>query len=310
MKFITTVVIVGLIVAAAAASPLSGKELIISTTLNKPFAEVVPEAVNLTGNARYQGFVIDVVKELSELLGFRFTLIEAQDGRYGTRSAEGVWNGAIGQVDRGEADVAVGDITMTTFREKDLDFTHPFMDLGVSVLHKKHLIPGQDQRSMAIFFPSANYTTDVHMTVYKKFENIGQLLASDVKLGLVNGGSTWAFVSSSKKPLIEKIYTKITAEDGQLPSNRVGLEKVKNEDFAFLMESTTMEYLMARDPCLYQIGGNLVNRNYGFVVKQGSPLREQLSQGILALHESGKLIELKEKWWQPKGDHWSSICTA
>lgn len=42
-----------------------------------------------------------------------------------------------------------------------------------------------------------------------------------------------------------------------------GIEKVKKEDFAFFLESTTNEYTRERDCELIQIGGLLDTKAYG-----------------------------------------------
>ena len=42
------------------------------------------------------------------------------------------------QVMRGEADMAAADLTITAAREEVLDFTHPFMYIGLGVLYTKN----------------------------------------------------------------------------------------------------------------------------------------------------------------------------
>ncbi|KAH7950553.1 hypothetical protein HPB51_028414 [Rhipicephalus microplus] len=48
-----------------------------------------------------------------------------------------------------EADLAIGDLTITSEREQSVDFTMPFMTLGVSILYKK-----TDQKRSLLFFLS------------------------------------------------------------------------------------------------------------------------------------------------------------
>lgn len=43
----------------------------------------------------------------------------------------------IGELIRGEADIAVADLTITSKREEAVDFTYPFMNTGISILYKK-----------------------------------------------------------------------------------------------------------------------------------------------------------------------------
>lgn len=55
----------------------------------------------LRGNDRFEGFCVDMVQEISDLLGFRYELRLVRDGTYGTRGPDGRWNGMIRElVDR------------------------------------------------------------------------------------------------------------------------------------------------------------------------------------------------------------------
>ena len=50
----------------------------------------------LTGNDRYEGFVFDIIDEISKMLGFHYIFKLVDDGRYGNRNQEtGEWNGMI-----------------------------------------------------------------------------------------------------------------------------------------------------------------------------------------------------------------------
>lgn len=48
------------------------------------------------GNERWEGFLVDLIKVLSERLHFQYELYEVPDGNYGGKSsATGQWNGMI-----------------------------------------------------------------------------------------------------------------------------------------------------------------------------------------------------------------------
>ena len=50
----------------------------------------------LTGNDRFEGFVVDVIDEVSKLLGFKYTLRMVSDSNYGSLNPViGEWNGII-----------------------------------------------------------------------------------------------------------------------------------------------------------------------------------------------------------------------
>lgn len=60
-----------------------------------------------------------------------------------------------------------------------------------------------------------------------------------------------------------------------LPSNNdAGLTKVLREDYAFLMESSSIEYITERYCNVTQIGGLLDAKGYGIAMKKGKILSD------------------------------------
>lgn len=84
--------------------------------------------------------------------------------------------------------------------------------------------------------------------------------------------------------------------------NTEGIERVKkgNGLYAFLMESTTIEYVVERECDTTQIGGLLDSKGYGIALPPGSPYRTPISSAILKLQEAGRLHVLKTRWWKEK----------
>ena len=69
---------------------------------------------------------------------FNFTLKWVDDGAYGFMNKEtGEWNGLMGELLAQKADLAIADLTITYEREQAVDFSMPFMNLGISILYKK-----------------------------------------------------------------------------------------------------------------------------------------------------------------------------
>lgn len=83
-------------------------------------------------------------------------------------------------------------------------------------------------------------------------------------------------------------------------SNAEGVQRVLKGGYAFLMESTSIEYVVERHCELTQIGGLLDPKNYGIAMPSGSPYRSLLSSAILRLQENGRLQALKRRWWQAR----------
>ena len=82
--------------------------------------------------------------------------------------------------------------------------------------------------------------------------------------------------------------------------NEDGIDRVKKGGYAYLMESTSIEYVTKRDCNLTQVGSWLDNKGYGIATPPDSPYRNPISKAIVVLQDQGKLYELKEKWWVPE----------
>ncbi|KAH8020905.1 hypothetical protein HPB51_008732 [Rhipicephalus microplus] len=287
-----------------------------------------------------------------------------------------------------EADLAVGDITITSSREEAVDFTLPFMTLGVSILFRKN----QEEHSLLFFLSPLSF--DVWLCVAAAHVVIGLLLCwvtrvqtfrkssgyesvdstdivknrltllnslwftissimqqgceplprststciisatwwlfsfvlvssytanlasfltrerlklpiesvedlakqSEIRYGCVRSGSTQAFFQESKHETYERMWQGMRYD--MAPSNTEGVARVRRGGYAFLMESTSIEYVVQRECQLTQIGGLLDSKGYGIALPPGSPYRSFFSSAILRLQENGTLQMLKERWWK------------
>jgi len=110
---------------------------IVSTVLTAPFTMRRSSPRQLSGNSEFEGYVIDLIAELSRMIGFNYKIRLCKDEKHGSRQSNGSWDGMLGELIRNEADIAVTDLTITKAREQAVDFTYPFMSTGVSILFKK-----------------------------------------------------------------------------------------------------------------------------------------------------------------------------
>ncbi|KAK5650421.1 hypothetical protein RI129_001450 [Pyrocoelia pectoralis] len=376
-------------------NPMRNKLFTVLTTLTEPYGMLKNVSATLTGNDRYEGFGIDVIHELSKKLEFRYQIILQEDGMYGTLNARTkTWNGMLGEIRAGRADFAITDLTITSERESAVDFTMPFMNLGISILYRKpepappslftfaypfsgevwilmaasyvlvsisffvmgRLCPsewtnpypcieeptflvnqfsfrnalwftvgslmqqGTELAPLAIstrmasgvwyFFiliMVSSYTANLaaFLTVEElvtPFENVEELVAQKgIKYGAKAIGATRNFFKDSNYsvyPQIEK-YLYNHPED-MMTTNDDGVRKAELENYAFFMESTSIEYSIERHCNLTQVGGALDEKGYGIAMQKDSEYRHLLSTAILELQESGKLAQLKTKWWKEK----------
>ncbi|KAL5960897.1 Glutamate receptor ionotropic kainate 2 [Taenia solium] len=88
----------------------------------------------------WHGFCIDLLDECAVALEFNYTVHPVTDGNYGTAriiNGQEVWDGIIGELQFRKADLAVAMLTISYERERVIDFTTPFMNLGISIIFKK-----------------------------------------------------------------------------------------------------------------------------------------------------------------------------
>ncbi|KAH7938640.1 hypothetical protein HPB51_028841 [Rhipicephalus microplus] len=352
-------------------------------TSNAPYVMLKKSAHKLEGNDRFEGYCVDLLHEISATLGFRYRLKLVRDGAYGTRDSQGRWNGIMRELVDMEADLAIGDLTITSEHEQSVDFTMPFMTLGVSILYKK-----TDQKRFLLFFLSplsgdvwlcvagacvavsvilccvaraqsavqrnstlptvqsdftfpnscwfivsaimrqgcglfpraasariiaatwwifsfvlvSSYTANLAAFLTKErllspIESAEDLAKqSTVRYGCVRSGSTYALFKEWKHETYEMMWHAM--KEDLVSSIAEGIGRVERGGYAFLMDSTSIEYVVRRRCQLKQIGGLLDSKGYGIATPHGSPYRNILSSTLLRLQERGTLQKFKDRWWK------------
>ncbi|XP_022701514.1 glutamate receptor ionotropic, kainate 2-like [Varroa jacobsoni] len=380
---------------------LLNKTLVVTTILQPPYVMYKENWRDngLTGNDKYEGYCIDLLDAIASSEHFdnnmKYVIREVADNSYGRKDADGRWNGMIGELLSGKADLAVADLTITFVREEAVDFTMPFMTLGISILYKKTAKPppglfsfldplslevwiymmtaflgvslflfvlarfspyewvnphpcegnpeeldnqftiwntlwftigclmqqGCDVTPRALstrvaagmwwFFTLimvSSYTANLaaFLTVERlvsPIESVEDLAKqTTIQYGCLRSGSTQSFFKDSQFPTYAKMWHVMQSQRPTVfaESNQKGIDRVLRGKYAYLMESTSIEYNIERNCDLTQIGSLLDNKGYGIATPPGSPYRTMLSQAILRLQENGDLHVLKERWWKKK----------
>ncbi|XP_042258053.1 glutamate receptor U1 isoform X2 [Thunnus albacares] len=109
-------------------------ELRITTIKQEPYT--------MSKGSQLEGFCMDLLSEIAKKLGFKYKVQLVRDSSYGRQDESGNWNGMIGEVVRGEADLAIAPLTLTAAREKAVGMTKPFMQTGISILLRKDISEG------------------------------------------------------------------------------------------------------------------------------------------------------------------------
>ena len=105
----------------------------VTTIIEPPF--IYFENNSETDLSKLTGYAIDFLKELSRLDSFEYKWHFVKDHKYGgIDMTTGQWNGMIGEVQRGEADLALAPITLTSERAQVVKFLPSFMRLALKFL--------------------------------------------------------------------------------------------------------------------------------------------------------------------------------
>ena len=107
----------------------------------------------------------------------------------------------VGEVMTGKADMALADLTITSKREKVVDFTVPYMQTGITILFSQ---------------PSWGLRT---------FKSVEDLIKQDISFSCVEGGATERFFKNSKIPEYKQAW---------ILMNKFGL-MTKNNDEVYMI---------------------------------------------------------------------------
>ncbi|KFW87703.1 Glutamate receptor ionotropic, kainate 2, partial [Manacus vitellinus] len=114
-----------------------------------------------------------------------------------------------------------------------------------------------------------------------------------IEYGAVEDGATMTFFKKSKISTYDKMWAFMSSrrQSVLVKSNEEGIQRVLTSDYAFLMESTTIEFVTQRNCNLTQIGGLIDSKGYGV----GTPM------GSVCILERCLKCLTKEKWWRGNG---------
>ncbi|KAK3781138.1 hypothetical protein RRG08_020080 [Elysia crispata] len=118
-------------------NPSPNRTRIVTTIQKEPYVTIKKKPVQgepLIAGEHLEGFCIDLTKAVAEKLEFDYQIRFVKDGRYGSPMSNGTWDGMVGELIRHEADMAIAPFTITADRSRVIDFTKPFMSLGISIM--------------------------------------------------------------------------------------------------------------------------------------------------------------------------------
>ncbi|KAF6771032.1 hypothetical protein AHF37_09985 [Paragonimus kellicotti] len=220
-----------------------------------------------TDSNDWEGYCIDLLNEIGKELNFTYVINLVPDATYGNMKivdGEEVWDGMVQELKTRRADLAVGSFTITYDRARVIDFTTPFMYLGISIIYKRI----EDKRSHLFSF-----LQPLSAPVW------GYILAATIMVSLILfvvarfSPYEWKInhpCNHSKFPTYKRMWQFMSSQKGLLMNTTPeAIRRVKREEYAYILESTMNEYYTQRDCQLMQIGGLLDSKGYGIGLPQG-----------------------------------------
>ena len=160
-----------------------------------------------------------------------------------------------------------------------MDFTAPFLQFGLAALVRR----------------------DVWNSA--KFRNFKELSEqTSIKYGVKKYGANLPLFHNS--PVVAKMYSFMDTHPSVfVEGEKEGVQKVKRERYAFIAESPFVEYVAQRDCDLVAIDDKRKHFQfeYAIAVPRNSSLKNRFSKALRELRHSGRLLELKNKYWNPSG---------
>lgn len=80
------------------------------------------------------GFTIEMFMHVMEIVNKTFSFYIVPDGKYGGIGKDGKWNGMIGEIVEGKADLAVAGLSVITSRSQVVDFTPVYMQTQIGIV--------------------------------------------------------------------------------------------------------------------------------------------------------------------------------
>ncbi|KAI1704605.1 ligated ion channel l-glutamate- and glycine-binding site domain-containing protein [Ditylenchus destructor] len=390
------------------AAPRVGNRLRVAvlTSAYQPFSRIKSSCEGVdpfTGseecqaNNRFEGFCIDLLDSIrNELPGrFNYEIVPSFDDVYGTRMANGSYNGIIGSLQRREVDLACTPLVANEERQRILDFSQPLMQTSIGILMRQrsddscfsfllrpftcwtwmfillrrspqghqrqfeHRDNGRESEigsdagghmelnpkvdlvknirrllkyliwTFALLFLVFYFANMIAYLVARRAQDsairdIDDLLSQpNLRFGMVRNGNTHQFLQQSTNPTHQQLFQRLESQSpsGFVANYSEGVQRIRDSDenFAFLLETSAMDYARRQDCSFFRTGINLNSIfNYAIAMPLGSPWKNTINGALQTLQSRGELETLRNRWWMEAGEAcneeerfalgWSDLC--
>jgi polar amino acid transport system substrate-binding protein len=237
---------------AAQVPDLGGRTIRVATDATYPPFEMLDENKNIIG------YDIDLINEICRLANCKPEIKST------------AWEGIFAALQKGDYDAVISGVTITEERDKTMDFTMPYIEVGQVVLVRsdEERISGADDLADKVVAVQTGTTNDELAT---KLQNEGKI--KEVK--------RFRTFDLAVQSLLQK------------------------DADAVLIDSVAATGYMGTNPGqLKVVGEKLTSEGLGIVVREGDKtLQEAFNAALTQLKEQGFLDKLYQKWfveWKPK----------
>ncbi|KAK3606319.1 hypothetical protein CHS0354_041953 [Potamilus streckersoni] len=139
-------------------------------------------------NDRYEGYCVDLTLEVAKFIGFDYKIKLVHDTMFGNKMDNGTWSGMIGELldntsasnsisgsehsrHLQKADLAVAPLTITMEREKEVHFSKPFMNVGISIMIKK-----PEKKKPGVFSFMQPFTLELWLAIVISYFVVGAVV--------------------------------------------------------------------------------------------------------------------------------------
>lgn len=242
-RFVMAAVAVGMMAAPAFAADLGGKVLKVGSDTTYPPMETVDEA---TG--QIVGFDVDVMNAICERINCKAEFVTT------------AWDGIFAALQQGQFDMVVSGVSITEERDKEMDFSDPYIVVSQAVLVR---------------------VADKALTIedFKKGRKLGaQTATTNAQLGE-------ELVGRENLNLYDTFAAAVAA--------------LKNGDVDGVIIDGTSAVAYEQEFAGELIVGitGLQSDPLGLVFREGDPLRDAFNEGLKAIKDDGTLDKLIGKYW-------------
>lgn len=236
---------------AAAMPDLGGRTVRVATDATYPPFEMLDKDKNLVG------YDIDLINAICDLVKCKAEIKST------------AWEGIFPALIKGDYDVVISGVTITAERDKTVDFTTPYIEVGQVVL-----VRADETRITGV-------------------NDLGDKTVA-VQIGTTNDEAATAMQKEGKIKTVKRFPDFAKAVQSLL---------AKDAD-AVIIDNTAASGYMGTNPGKLKIAGEkFTSEGLGIVVREGDKtLEDAFNAGLKALKENGTLDRLYQQWfveWKP-----------